>query len=213
MPKEWLVSQTKRISDLIKKNNLPLFSWPPVQEKTKSQLEMTSLRTDCSLFSRLFIASQVRNGNLDEFFEHQAYPPALSQNRKLRSGSKWDPVEYLEDLVISQEKTNNTEVQVIILNGPAIVKMLRPGLCKKQNSLIMHHKLVFLPYIVFQTQHASRVDVVWDEYLPESLKAELTRSKRIKEVKKLERVLAHWRKKTRAILSPSNYCSSTAASR
>ena len=58
---------------------LPLLGWPPVREKTKSQLEVTSLRNDCSLFSRLFIASQVRNGNLDEFFEHQAYPPALSQ--------------------------------------------------------------------------------------------------------------------------------------
>jgi len=41
---------------------------------------------------------------------------------------------------------------------------------------------VFLLYIVSQTQHASRVDVVWDEYHPESLKAE-TRSKRGKGVR------------------------------
>ena len=36
--KERLVSQTKPITDPIKKNNLPLFSRPPVREKTKSQL-------------------------------------------------------------------------------------------------------------------------------------------------------------------------------
>ena len=69
--KERLISQTKPISDPIKKNNLPLFSRPPVREKTKSQLQVTSLRNDCSLFSRLYITSQVRNGNLDEIFEHE----------------------------------------------------------------------------------------------------------------------------------------------
>ena len=42
---------------------------------------------------------------------------------------------------------------------------------------------VFLIYIVSQAQHASRVDVVWDEYHPESLKAE-TRSKRGKGVRR-----------------------------
>ena len=41
--KEWLVSQTKPISDPIKKNNLPLFSRPPVREKRKSRLLVTSL--------------------------------------------------------------------------------------------------------------------------------------------------------------------------
>ena len=75
----------------------------------------------------------MRNGNLDEFFEHenQAYPPAITQSGKLRSGSKSDLVGCLEDLVTSQEKTNNPDVQVIILNGSAIVNMLRPGSAKK----------------------------------------------------------------------------------
>ena len=86
---------------------------------------MTTLRNDCSLFSRLHIASQVRNENLDEFFEHenQSYPPALTKNGTLRSGSKSDLVGCLEDLVTSQEKTNNPDVQVIILDGSAIVNM------------------------------------------------------------------------------------------
>jgi len=128
--KEQLVSQTKPMSDPIKKNNLPLFSPPPVREKTKSQLKEASLRNDCSLFSRLYIASQVRDGNLNEH-ENQAYPPALTQNGKLRSGSKSDLVGCLEDLVTSQEKTNNPDEQVIILDDSAVVNMLRQGYAKK----------------------------------------------------------------------------------
>ena len=73
---ERLVNQTESVWEPIKKNNLALFSRPPIREKTKSQLQLASLKNDCSLFSRLYVASQVRNGNLDEFFEHenQAYP-------------------------------------------------------------------------------------------------------------------------------------------
>ena len=148
--KEWLVSQTKPISDPIKKNNLPLFSRPPVREKKKSQLLVTSLRNDCFLFSRLYIASQVRNGNLDEYFEHenQAYQPALSLNGKLGSGSKSGLVECLEDLITSQEKTNNPDVQVIILDDSAIVNMLGPCYAKQFSD---YASQVFLPYIISQT--------------------------------------------------------------
>ena len=43
------------------------------------KLQLKSLKQDCSLFSWLYIASQIRNGDLDEFFkyENQLYPPSL----------------------------------------------------------------------------------------------------------------------------------------
>ena len=120
-----LVNQTKPISTSIKKNNLPLFNRLPVREKTKSQLQLTSLKNDCSLFSRLYVASQVRGGNLDDFFEHEnhAYPPALSQNGKLRLGTKSDLVRCLED-------ATNPNVQAIILDGSVIMNMIRPASAK-----------------------------------------------------------------------------------
>ena len=103
----------------------------------------------------------MHNGNLDELFEHenQSYPPALTQNGKLRSASRSNLVGCLEDLVTSQEKTNNPDVQVIILDGSAIVNnfMLRPGYAKTFSD---YASQVFLPCIVPQTQHASQVDVV-----------------------------------------------------
>ena len=78
---EWLVTQTVPISDPIKRNNLYLFSRRPARGKSSKQLQLSSLKSNCSLFSRLYIASQTCNGDLDEFFKHenQAYPPSLSQ--------------------------------------------------------------------------------------------------------------------------------------
>lgn len=107
---------------------------------------MSSLKNDCSLFSRLFIASQIRDGDLDEFFAHenQAYPPALSNMGKMRLGTKSDMVGCLEDLVRPQENAatdaaaTSPAVEVIILDGAAIINMLPPGPAKP--STTMHHK-------------------------------------------------------------------------
>ena len=81
-------------------NNLHLFSRPPVREKSSKQLQLSSLKSNCSLFSRLYIASQTRNSDLDEFFKHesQAYRPTLSQMGVLRTGTKSDLLRCLQDL-------------------------------------------------------------------------------------------------------------------
>ena len=56
---ERLVNQNLPVSDPIKKNGLPLFGRPQVKEKNKTQQQLTSLKNDRSLFSRLYVASQV----------------------------------------------------------------------------------------------------------------------------------------------------------
>ena len=129
---ERLINQTKPITDPIKRNNLPLFSQPPVREKSRDQLQRSTLKNDCSLFSRLYIASQTRSGDLDQFFQHenQAYPPASSHMRKLQTGTKSDLVGRLEDLVPTQDLSPTPVVQVILLDGAAIVNTLRPGFAK-----------------------------------------------------------------------------------
>ena len=108
---ERLVNQTKLITDLIKRNNLPLSSRPPVRAKSRAQLQRSSLKNDCSLFSSLYVASQM---DLHQFFqyENQAYPPALSQMGKLRTGTKSDLVGCLEDLVPVQDNSRTPVVQV-----------------------------------------------------------------------------------------------------
>ena len=76
--KERLTDQTKPIRDPIKRNNLPLFSRPSLKLKSTDKQKVTSLKNDCSLFSRLYISAQVWAGDLDTFFQHenQTYPPS-----------------------------------------------------------------------------------------------------------------------------------------
>ena len=53
---ERLEERTKSLFDPIKRNKLNLF---------------TSVKSDCALFSRLYISCQTRDGNLDNFFRHE----------------------------------------------------------------------------------------------------------------------------------------------
>ena len=152
---ERLVNQAKPITDPIKINNLPLFTRPPVRDKSRTQLQVSSLKNDCTQCSRLFVASQIRDGDLDEFFAHenQARPPALSQMGKMRLGTKSDLVGCLEILVRPQENAATAAaaaipaVEVIILNGAAIINMLPPSPAKTFND---YASQVFLPYITSQ---------------------------------------------------------------
>ena len=124
-----LVNQTMPITDPIKRNNLHLFSRPPCREKSTKDLQISSLKNDCSLFSRLRVASQIRHGDLDKFFQHenQAYLPSLSNMGKLRTGNKSDLMPCLENLAPVKVCLSTPRAQVSILDGAGIVNMLRPG--------------------------------------------------------------------------------------
>ena len=179
---ERLVNQTVPITEPIERNNLHLFSRPPVREKSMKQLQMSSLKNDCSLFSRLYIVSQIRHGDLDEFFQHenQACPPFLSHMGGLRTGTKSDLMPCLENLVPVKDDLSTPKVQVNILDGAGIINMLRPGTAKTFEGYATD---VFVPYITSQLQHVDRLDIVWDLYMADSLKAD-TRSKRGKGVRR-----------------------------
>ena len=60
--------------DNIAKNNLPLFKSKLRKTSSKSQMKMSSMKSDLQLFSRMYIASQARDGDLDTFFEHECHP-------------------------------------------------------------------------------------------------------------------------------------------
>ncbi len=62
----------------------------------------------------------------------------------------------MEDLVSLQENTSNPTMHFAILDGPAIVNMLRPALAKK---VFDYAPQVFLSHIASQLQHVHRVDV------------------------------------------------------
>ena len=171
-----LLIKTVPITDPIKRH---LFSRSPVRQKSSKELQLSSLKNNCSLFSRLCIASLICNGDLDEFFQHEnhACPPALSQMVVMRTG---DLLHCLEDLTPTRENATSPTVQVSILDGASIINMLRPGTAKTFQDYATD---VFVPYITVQLQHVVRLDIFWDVYLPKSLKAE-TCSKRGKGVRR-----------------------------
>ena len=177
-----LIEQSVPLSEPIKKNKLLMFSRLPPREKSKASLQVTSLRNDVALFSRLYIACQSRDGNLEDFFryENQACPPSLSQLGKLRLGTKSDLLHCLESTLETESGPVLPGTDVTILDGAAVVNFLKPSAAKTFDD---YSQNIFLPYIKLQLKSASRVDIVWDEYFENSLKSQ-TRSKRGKGVRR-----------------------------
>ena len=177
--KERLDKCEKPITEVITKNKLPLFRNQSVRcHSSRQKMQITSLKNDCSLFSRLYISCQTRDGDLDRFFTHenQATPPSLSVGGKIRSTTKSDLLQCFD----LKEKQYLPPVDAKFLDGAAVVQMLPPGLSKTFQD---YATKVFLPYVSNHLQTVSRIDIVWDVYLKESLKS-TTREKRGKGVRR-----------------------------
>ena len=124
-----LNTQVYSLYDPIKKNKLPLFTKASVKKTSTQKVEITTLKKNCQLFSQLYVACQIRNGNLDVFFRHenQSFPPSLSKNGDIRTGNKSDLIECLE--AISGVSMEKPFASCIVLDGPAIVNILLPRTC------------------------------------------------------------------------------------
>ena len=68
---ERLIQGKIPITEVISKNKLPLFSRPPVKRPSMQKMKIASLKSDCALFSRLYVACQTRDEDLDKFFTHE----------------------------------------------------------------------------------------------------------------------------------------------
>ena len=64
---EHLVNQKKSLYDPIKRNKLTLFNSPPPKAQSKAAQQLPSMKSDCSLFARLYISCQTRDSDLNEF--------------------------------------------------------------------------------------------------------------------------------------------------
>ena len=156
------------ISEPIPKNKLALFSTPSKAANTsRKKAKIQELKHDCNLFSRLYIGAQSREGCLDEFFSHenQFYPPSLSSGGVLRSTKKSDILECISNA--TNMSSSYPEVTAIALDGAAIVHMVNPGSSRTFGDFCE----LFCRYVHGQLKKAERVDVVFDVYIPDSLKS------------------------------------------
>lgn len=171
---ERLIQCTVPITDTIKTNKLALLHSAPLRKQSRASHQISSLKSNCELFGRLYISCQSRNGDMDDFFTHenQTVPPALSDMGQLRSCTKSDLVTCLESSTSSTQECPTVDAKVI--DASATVNMIPPKECRTFGD---YAKKLFVPYISKQVELVHRVDVVWDRYLTNSLKS-TTRQKR-----------------------------------
>jgi hypothetical protein len=90
------------ISDTIVKNNMQIFKCVKARKTTKKDAQLKTARSDAALYSKLFIACQSRDGDLDQFFSHenQGAPPSLSENGNLRPAKNKSGIYFFLDELI-----------------------------------------------------------------------------------------------------------------
>ena len=160
------------ITDTIPKNNLQLFILKKRNTVSEKQEKLMNAKINVALFSRLFIACQLREGDLETFFQHenQAFPPSLSENGHLRpEKSKSDIIACIlrDDYTHICESPN---VEVKIFDGSALVNMIHPVNCKTFEE---YARNVFSNYFKSHSKSAARYDLVfWIGILIISLREE-----------------------------------------
>ena len=171
---------TISIHEPIKRTSLALPKRPQVKTISKQGKKIKVLQNNVALFGQLYISMQNRDGDLEEFFAHeiQFFPPSLSNLGKLHLPStKSDLVKFLTHPELSDPLST---YDCIVLDGAVVVHFLPT---KTVNTFSEYADKIFIPYINKQLQGSTRVDIVWDTCLLDSLK-ESTKEKRGKGVRR-----------------------------
>ena len=164
--REVIADRTCSIHVPIKKNALPLFSCPQTKAKAKQAGKISLLKNDVTLFSHLYIVMQHRESDMSAFFSHENYhfPPSISDNGKLRFGTKSD---LLKVLAKDNQNDPPESIDVKLLDGAAVVHLLPTT---DSVTFDEYADQVFVPHILNQLENCKRVDIVWDTYITSSIK-------------------------------------------
>ena len=83
---------------------------------SKAKQKIVNLKSDCKLYSRLFIAYEAREGNLEKRFAHEnnSFPIAISEHGKLRKcASKSDILKCLYEIEQPSVESPKVDMKVI----------------------------------------------------------------------------------------------------
>jgi hypothetical protein len=166
------------LSDVIKRPNMLTFSNRPSVNLKKRVDKIGSAKANSALVTKLFMSLQARpDADIDDFFRHEnkSEPPSLSDQCKLRSGTKSDILRCLPDMPDAGRSPAAKEATVVVLDMAAVVHFVKPQRAKVFGEYTHMH---VLPYLQNQlTNSTTRVDAVWDTYKESSLKTQ-TRDRR-----------------------------------
>ena len=163
------------INEPIKRNNLPLPKNPRLTVKSKQSGKVRYLQCNLEVFGSLYMSH--RPSDLDEFFCHEIgpFPPSISDYGKMHlTSSKSDLLQCLA-LKEGAAQVPPKSFDCVVLDGAAVVHFSSPS--ESQKTFHDYSKKQFVPCIENLLQTCDKVDVVFDQYLPNSLKC-ATREKR-----------------------------------
>ena len=166
--KDVLNDRISCIDEPLKRNNLALPKNPRVVVKSKKTEKLRVLQNNIEIFGQLYLSH--RESDRDEFFTHEAgpFPQSLSENGKMHfPASKSDLLKCfpsMEDTAIIPG-----EFDCIIIDGSAAAHYLPPESNQKDFSDYAKKRIV--PYVEGLWAYCDRLDVVFDRYLPDSLKS------------------------------------------
>ena len=151
--KDVLVDRTVTIHEPIKKNSFHIFKDAVPKCKSRAKQQIEEIQSDCNLFSQLFVASQVRDGNLDDFFRHEnhPWPPSLSLHGKLRLPNCKSK---LLDILPTSASEDPDHFDVKVFDGPAIVHRLPRG---GSSTFGEYSSKIFVPWTMRQLQDCKRI--------------------------------------------------------
>ena len=113
-----LMKREISLHDPIKKNKFLTFKSANTKGQPTSRKGSNELKKHIRLFSQMYISTQTRGGNMDEFFSHEtlSYPPTLSKNTEM--------LKCLDQL--SNNQVQVPKVLAGVLEGSVLVNMLKP---------------------------------------------------------------------------------------
>ena len=91
----------------------------------------------------------------------------MSSQGRIRLGTKSDLLYCLERVSTSISGDIFPDVTAHIIDGAAVVNMKKPKGAKTFGEYV---DMDLIPYFNSRLEHVSRLDIVWDQYLPNSLK-------------------------------------------
>ena len=165
---------TASINDPIKRNGLYLFSNLPKITVSKQQKTISNLKQDANLLCKALTASAAgRDVNMLGVFSHENMdiPPSLgTSDGKIRKTTKSASLQLLLNIPGVVSMPLPIDVMSRVLDGPAIVHMLKIGPELKTATFQQYFLQLFNPYIENLLKHCLEVSVVFDRYKPDSLK-------------------------------------------
>ena len=147
------------------KNKLALFSTPQAKQRSSSKEQVASLKTNCTLFSRLYIACQLGNAtstvSLNMKIRRALRPFLIWANRRIEIGPNG-----MSNKVLTTSKYSSWDRCQSLGRGSNCAYCQVRSLSTFEE----YSQEMILPYTTSQLETVSRVDIVWDKYLTNSLK-------------------------------------------